>query len=222
MVKCSTGPGTALLRTPARNLDIADIGIVGVLGTEAEIPHHLGRDLRIVRIEQGKRLPGDVVLQLALIVEAHLRRIFFGRRFVGRWPFQPLGRNDLHPHPLPDQVKVSRADEIGDHRCVVGSDEVAGLDRCSIHDAHRRENHENAEILHPSLLLRDWRRDPMRSLAIEASQRLADEYGMIRGGGRGSANRARCHRVPRRAADAPRSRIRSSETARGSARCARR
>src|SRR5262245_13802592 len=32
----------------AGNLDIADVGIVGVLRPEAEIPHHLGRDLRIV------------------------------------------------------------------------------------------------------------------------------------------------------------------------------
>jgi len=51
------GSGGGVTWPVGRNLDVANVGIVGVLRPEAEIPHHLGRDLRIVGVEQGKGRP---------------------------------------------------------------------------------------------------------------------------------------------------------------------
>ena len=112
MVKCSTESAPVGLRT--HDLDIADVRIIGVLRTEAEIPHHLGCDLRIVRVEQRKRLARNVILQLALVIEADLRGVLLGCRLVGRRPFESLGRRDLDPHPLFDEVEVSRTHEVRD------------------------------------------------------------------------------------------------------------
>src|SRR5262249_21307163 len=39
------------------------VGIVAVQRTVREVPHDLGCHLRVIGIEQGKRLSGDVVLQ---------------------------------------------------------------------------------------------------------------------------------------------------------------
>src|SRR6516165_930883 len=55
------------------NLDIADVGIVRVLRPEAEIPHHLGRDLRIVGVEQREGEARDVVRQFPALIKFYLR-----------------------------------------------------------------------------------------------------------------------------------------------------
>src|SRR5580704_19778248 len=48
------------------HLWVAHVDIVAVKRPEAVVPHHLGRHLRIVRVEQRERLPGDVTRERAV------------------------------------------------------------------------------------------------------------------------------------------------------------
>src|SRR5215469_4995721 len=136
------GSRDGFARRVGGNLDIADVGIVGVLRPEAEVPHHLGRDLRIVGVEQREGKASDVVGQFPALIKLYLRGIFFGRGLVRRWPFEAIGRDDLHPHPLFDQREVTGAHQIVNRLSVFGRNEVAGLDGRGIGwNPHQREQH---------------------------------------------------------------------------------
>ncbi len=110
------------------DLYITNVDVVRVLRPEAEIPHHLRRGLRIVRIEQRERQPRNVVIQFTFIIEPNLGGVFLGRGLVWRRPFQVSGRHDLHPHPLFDQHQIPGANEVGHRRGIIRSNKVAGFD----------------------------------------------------------------------------------------------
>jgi hypothetical protein len=133
------------------NLDIANVGIVGVLRPEAEIPHHLGRDLRIVGVEQGEGEASDVVGQFSALIKFNLRGILFACGLVGRWPFEAVGGDDLHPHPLLDQREVAGTDQIGDRLSIFGRNEVAGLDGRRIR-RNQHQQHQHREKTTKTLL----------------------------------------------------------------------
>src|SRR5262249_51223486 len=95
--------------------------------TIAEIPHYFSRDLRIVRIEQWKRLTRHVVLQCTVSSQDCLGRVLFGRGSEWWWPFQLRSRHDLELHPLLNQDVISRTQEVGDLRRILFRYQIAGL-----------------------------------------------------------------------------------------------
>ena len=113
----------------AGNLGKAHIDIVAVERPKAEIPHHLGRHLRIVRVEQRKRQPGDVALERAVGQQLHLRRILFGRGFERRRPIELVARHDPELHALLHQYVIAGAEQLDYLVRIVLGDHVAGFYR---------------------------------------------------------------------------------------------
>ena len=88
-------------------------------------------DVGIVGVDQREGLSGDKADERAMVLlEPHLRRIFFGRIFVGRRPVDALGRHDLHLHAVLDLVEDAGADQVFNLGCVLRGDEIAGFDSC--------------------------------------------------------------------------------------------
>ena len=109
--------------------EIAQIEVVGRDRLEVLVPHDLGRDVGIVGIEDGERLPGDVAEQVAMVWgQAHLARVLFGRVLVRRRPIDAARRHDVHLHALGDCDVGARADQRADLRRILWRDDVAGFD----------------------------------------------------------------------------------------------
>src|SRR5882757_2399534 len=104
---------------------VAEIVVVGGDRTEHVVPNDLDRDFGIVSVDQWERLSGDEADDRALVLrETDLRRIFFGRIFVGWRPIDALGGDDLHRHPALDFVVHARSHEVLNFGCVFWSDEI--------------------------------------------------------------------------------------------------
>jgi hypothetical protein len=110
-------------------IEEAQIVIVGRDWTEYVVPHQLVGDERIVRIEQGERLPRNVADQAAMVIaEPDLCGIFLGRFLVRRRPINALRGHDVHPHAHRRAVVDTGRHEILHQIRVFGGDDLARLD----------------------------------------------------------------------------------------------
>ena len=125
----------------AGDLDILRYRVIGIERPVAEIPHHLQRRIRIVRIDQRKRQTGRIAFQCPVGREAHLWRIFLSRGFVRRRPLEPIGRHDLHRHALLHEDEISRTDKVGNLVGLIRRDSVPGT-HASARRVGKRQNRE--------------------------------------------------------------------------------
>src|SRR4029453_4910403 len=90
------------------------------------IPHHLQGELRVLRVDVRKRLPGDVVLHReAVRRELFLRRVLLGGFLVGLRPFHPFRLGDGDRETALDAPLEARRDEVLHLLHVAGVDLVA-------------------------------------------------------------------------------------------------
>ena len=94
---------------------------------QAEIPDNLESNLRIVGIEQRKKLSREIILKGAVGGEANPGGIFLRSFPVRRRPFDAFSRHNVHSHALFDEHEIVGAYEIGDQRGVFRIFEIAGL-----------------------------------------------------------------------------------------------
>jgi len=87
----------------------AQIVVIRVERLVHQVPHDFHAGIRIVRIDQWKRLAGYVSDQAAMIVcQTHLPGVLFGRVLVRRRPVDSLSRHNLQRHAVLDLVVDAR------------------------------------------------------------------------------------------------------------------
>ena len=101
--------------------------IVGHERAHVPVVRNLRRRGRVVGLDQRKRHAGDVVLDVAVAVERHLRGIFFSRVLKALRPFNPSLRINPHPKAMRDCEFCRRGNVTRVLRDVIRTDDRPGL-----------------------------------------------------------------------------------------------
>ncbi len=138
----------AVLGDGARvGVEVAQVGVVEPVHEPVlVVPHDLVGELRVLRVEVGERLTGDVVLQAdAVGRQLHLGRVLLGGLLVRLRPLDPLRLDHRDGEATLDAPLHARRQEVLRLRDVAGIDLVARRhvrERAPPSDATGREHHE--------------------------------------------------------------------------------
>src|SRR5271163_1270039 len=98
----------------------AQVVVVGQERAEDVVPHDLVGDLRIVGVDERKRLAGNVANEAAIVMaETDLRGILLGGVFVRRRPIDFSSRDNFHRHAVDDFVIDAGCNDVFDFRSIL-------------------------------------------------------------------------------------------------------